>query len=87
MNDKERRYKESFRKIGKHLHKNEYLPINLASHQTTFLINHKEVLVDFGWAARDEHGVAHIPVDICGNPHPYDGFWEARCHSKTIENI
>ena len=88
MTEKEQKYRAYFRNIGKHLHKNEYMPINLAKHPTEFNceINRerKKVLVDWGWAARTEWGTATIPFDDYGNPHPYEGFWEARCLGCAI---
>lgn len=84
MTDKEKEYRTQFRNIGKHLHKNEYLPINLANHPMVFIINSKEVLVNWGWAARDEDGKPYIRVDIDDKPHPYEGFWEARLYGCGI---
>ncbi len=88
MTQKEQKYRTHFRNIGKHLHKNEYIPINLKTHPMKFRIDFKreskEVLVDWGWAARNKHGTATIPFDEEGNPHPYDGFWEARCCGCVI---
>lgn len=86
MTDKERKYRAEFRNVGKHLHKNEYLPINLATHPTEFKpkLLAEPVLVNWGWAARDENGTAYIPFDGAGNPHPYEGFWEAMCWGGPI---
>lgn len=87
MTEKEKKYRSHFRNVGKHLHKNEYLPINLATHPTVFNVRCwgrvSEVLVNWGWAARDERGVS-IPFDDAGNPQPYEGFWEARCNGCVI---
>lgn len=86
MTDKERKYRAEFRNVGKHLHKNEYLPINLATHPTEFNPNlqAEPVLVNWGWAARNANGTAYIPFDDAGTPHPYEGFWEARCWGCPI---
>lgn len=86
MTDKERKYRAEFRNVGKHLHKNEYLPINLTTHPIEFKPNLQAgpVLVNWGWAARNENGTAYIPFDDAGNPHPYEGFWEARCWGCPI---
>ncbi len=85
MTEKEKKYREHFRNVGKHLHKNEYLPINLANHPTEFRINDEPVLVNHGWAARDEKGVLYIPFDrFTGEPKPYEGFWEARCYGFPL---
>lgn len=89
MTEKEQKYRANFRNIGKHLHKNEYLPINLAKHpmvfRDTFFRESKPVLVNWGWAARDDRGVAHIPFDnYTGKPKPYEGFWEARLYGCKI---
>lgn len=89
MTEKEQEYRKQFRDIGKHLHKNDFLPINLANHPTTFTIiiagqGKREVKVDWGWASRDERGRLYIPFDIEGKPHPYEGFWEARCCGSGI---
>ena len=73
-----------FRSIGKHLHKNEYLPINLANHPTEFTFNGRKVVVNWGWAARSVSGVPYIEFDDSGTPMPYDGFWEARCYGSVI---
>lgn len=82
MTKKEQKYKAYYRSIGKHLHKNVYLPINLKDHPREFILNSRErkaVIVNWGWAARDKQGMPHIPFDEDDNPHPYEGFWEARC--------
>lgn len=88
MTEKEKKYKEHFNRIGKHLHKNDYLPINLKCHPMVFRVEvgrgFKNVLVNWGWAVRNENGTAIIPFDGDGNPHPYEGFWEARCFGCTI---
>ena len=89
MTEKEKKYRAEFRNIGKHLHKNEYLPINLATHPTEFrdrsFRDSKPVMVNWGWAARDIHGIPHIPFDnYTGEPKPFDGFWEARCYGGAI---
>lgn len=88
MTEKEQKYRAHFRNIGKHLHKNEYMPLNLAKHPLEFRCdfqrNSKYIMVDWGWAARDERGTATIPFDDAGNPHPYEGFWEARCFGCPI---
>lgn len=79
MTEREKKYRAHFRSRGKHLHKNEYLPINLAKHPTKFFRVGGDVVVDWGWAARTENGVAYIDFDDAGMPMPYEGFWEARC--------
>ncbi len=86
MTDKERKYRAHFRNVGKHLHKNEYLPINLAKHPMELRSDWRRepVLVNWGWAARNENGTAYIPFDDAGNPHPYEGFWEAMCLGCAI---
>ena len=84
MTDKEKKYRAHFRNVGKHLHKNEYLPINLARHPKEFMCRGAAVLVNWGWAARNENGTEYIPLDDAGNPHPYEGFWEARCWGCAI---
>lgn len=88
MTKKEEKYRAYFRYVGKHLHKNEYLPINLAHHPTEFrcVINgeEKHVMVNFGWAARTETGALCIDFDDSGTPMPYEGFWEARCFGEAI---
>ena len=86
MNEKEQKYRAYFRSIGKHLHKNEYIPLDLAKHPMKFkyTIHSKPVLVNWGWAARDARGVASIPFDYEGKPKPYEGFWEARCYGCAI---
>ena len=86
MTDKEQKYRAHFRNVGKHLHKNEYLPINLAKHPMELRRDWQmePVLVNWGWAARNENGTAYIPFDDAGNPHPYEGFWEARCWGCAI---
>lgn len=89
MTEKEKKYREMARSIGRNLHKNEYLPINLAKHPTEFrnrfFRDSEPVVVNWGWAARDDNGVAHIPFDnYTGEPKPYEGFWEAKCYGEPI---
>lgn len=89
MTEKEMKYRKAFRSTGKHLHKNEYLPINLAKHpmefKNSFFRNSEPVTVNWGWAARTENGTAYIPFDnYTGEPKPYEGFWEARCFGEAI---
>lgn len=82
MTEKEKRYKAELRNIGKHLHKNEYMPINLAKNPMQFSDNrHKYVMVNWGWAARTADGSVFIDFDDVGNPKPFEGFWEARYYS------
>jgi hypothetical protein len=56
MTEKEQKYRAHFRNIGKHLHRHDYLPINLAKHPTEFNCEvnreRKKVLVDWGWPAK-----------------------------------
>lgn len=58
MTEKEQKYRAHFRNVGKHLFKNDYLPINLAKHPTEFKCyvdgGPKYVVVNHGWAARNE---------------------------------
>ena len=87
MTEKEQKYRAYFRNRGKHLHKNEYMPINLTKHPMEFrdnTIHSKPLFVDWGWAARDDRGIVSIPFDHAGNPKPYEGFWEARCYGCGI---
>ena len=89
MTEKEQKYRAHFRNIGKHLHKNEYMPLNLAKHplefRNDFFRDSKPVLVNWGWAARTDDGGAYIPFDnYTGEPKPYEGFWEARCFGCVI---
>lgn len=89
MTEKEQKYRAHFRNIGKHLHKNEYMPLNLAKHPLEFrsdsFRDSKPVLVNWGWAARTDRGAICIPFDnYTGEPKPYEGFWEARCFGCPI---
>ena len=88
MTEKEQKYRAHFRNVGKHLFKNEYLPINLVKHPTEFKCyvdgEPKYGVVNHGWAARNERGIPSIEFDRDGNPKPYEGFWEARCFGCTI---
>ena len=65
MTEKEQKYRAHFRNIGKHLHKNEYMPLNLAKHPLEFrndsFRDSKPVLVNWGWAARTDRGAIYIP--------------------------
>ena len=85
MTEKERKYRAAFRNIGKHLFRDDDgFPVSLKTHPQVFLVNCEERLVDWGWGIK-RNGHVSIPYNrVTGEPEPYDGFWEARCHGRVI---